>query len=450
MPLSFRMRRRCAGLAVLVLVIVQSAPADAKSFGPPVPLSLNGHAATVSVAIDDAGNALATWADAGMYYSDRPAGGSWSAPQTVFVGGAFPVMRMTGAGAATIVSYSSGSGIWSVDRAPGGSWTSPTLIVSAPDIVGSVIQNVSPVQFLSNANGDQAVVFQQLVSGNVVITAVRRPAGGGWGAQDQVASSADYGHLTLTTSALGANGDLVVTFETFSVVCSRYCHNVDFAVHASREPSGTTTWSDSGALTPTSTPYNTRTVIDASGHAALLIQNGFSSTIQATTQAKAGAAWSPLAVAFAGPGNDGAQMWTAEAGAKGRANLAFVYLGPAGAFADVLDGSATKNKWPTVNTLSTTDSPGANDNMAFDANLKGGAVAAWADTDGTIRAALRVKATAAWGAAQTITAGSACNVGGVVCTGVVAAAVNKSGSAVVAYIRFDPTVTIATLYVATE
>ena len=422
--------------------------AQAAPFGVPAQLSQNGHAATVSVGVDGAGNALAAWADAGMFYSDRPAGGSWSAPQSVYVGGAFPVMHMRADGAATIVSYSSLYGIWSVDRPPGGAWTSPALLVNAPDIVGSNLNNVSPVQFLSNARGDQAIAFQQLLNGQTVISVLHRTAGGTWSGEDNAVSSAADGHIAFASSAMGGNGDIVVTFETYDVVCTKYCHDLNYAVHAVREKSGTTSWADSGALTPQSSAYNTKTVVDSTSRAGILLQNGFSATIQATTQRKAGAPWSALATAFASQGQDGAQLWTAKAGDKGDASLAFVYLGQGGAFATLLDGKLTDNSWPVASELSLGDSPGANDNMVFDSNSKGGAVAEWADIDGTIRAAARKKFAGGWSAPQMITPGSACDVGGVVCTGAVASAVNDSGKAVIAYIRFDPTVTYSTLYVS--
>ena len=95
--------------AICLFGLLFGSIAQAAGFGTPVQLSSNGHAATVSVAIDSADNALAAWADEGTWFSDHPAGGSWSAPQSVYVGGSFPVMRMTSQGAATIVSYTSGS-----------------------------------------------------------------------------------------------------------------------------------------------------------------------------------------------------------------------------------------------------------------------------------------------------------------------------------------------------
>jgi hypothetical protein len=88
--------------------------------------------------------------------------------------------------------------------------------------------------------------------------------------------------------------------------------------------------------------------------------------------------------------------------------------------------------------------------MVFDENLAGGAVAGWTDIDGTVRASLRKKTGATWSTPQTIVTGSQCNIGGVVCTGAVAASQNATGHAIVAYIRWDPNLTVATLYVSTE
>ena len=442
---------RASILAVLAAVIAAIAiPAVAAPFSPPVQLSQNNYASMASVGIDDGGNALAIWADSGMFFADKPAGGNWSAPQSVYPGGSFPMLALRGDGAATIVSYSSLYGIWSIDRPPGGSWSAPYLIVDAPDIVSPNLNNVSPVQFLSNARGDQAIVFEQYVSGDVLITVLYRPSGGAWGGEDNAVSSADDGHIALSSAALGDDGDIVVTFETFNVVCSRYCHDTGYAVHAMREAAGTTRWIESGALTPASSAYNTRTVIDSAGRAGLLIQNGFSATIQATTQSKAGGSWSTPVNALTGNGSDGAQIWVAQAGGRGRANLAFDYLANPGGGITVLDGNLADDSWPISSLLSATDNPGANDNVVFDANKAGGAVAAWTDVDGTVRAALRKRGSSAWGAPKTIVAGSPCDVGGVVCTGTVSAAVNAHGQAIIAYIRLDPSVTYRTLFVATH
>jgi len=445
-------RHAAIGIALALGWAGYAAAAAAQTFGAPVALSLHGHAANVALGIDAAGNALATWSDEGMYFATRPAGGSWSTPQSFYLGGGFPLLQTDTAGNATLVSYSSGYGIWSVDRPAGGSWSSPTLIVNTPDLVTPSRTDVAAVLFLANPTGDQAIVFEQYITGSgYAITAVRRPAGGSWGALDTVATSAIYGDISLSGAAFGGNGDLLVTFEPFTVVCAvRYCNEINFTVHASREPSGTTSWFDSGALTPASSAYYTRAVMDTAGRAGVLLQNGFSATVQATTQVKQGAKWLPLATAYSGGASGGAQMWGAEASTNGQASLALIGLGTGGASALVLDGKLATNKWPTLSTLSTGDSPGANNNMAFGANAAGGSVVEWTDLDGTVRAAFRKKATAAWSKPQMIIAGSSCNIGGLTCTAAVAGAINAAGHAVIGYLRADPNDTVTTLYVATE
>ncbi len=120
----------------LLTVALPVAPVRAQHFAAPVQLSQYGYANSAMAGMDQAGNALAVWADEGSWYSTHAPGQAWSAPQSVYIGGGLGLtMQMTAAGFATIASYSVGNGIYTIDRPPGGSWTAPATVVSGPDVV---------------------------------------------------------------------------------------------------------------------------------------------------------------------------------------------------------------------------------------------------------------------------------------------------------------------------
>ena len=173
------------------------------------------------------------------------------------------------------------------------------------------------VIFLENGAGDAAVVYE-VNGGAIQIAVVRRPAGGAWSAPETVASSAVHGPITLAGAAIGGGGDVVVSWETFQVTCQRFCQEVRFAVHASREPRAGDGWADSGPLTPESAAYVTRVAVDPAAGAVVLIQPNLTATLQARRQKRAGGAWSAPVTAYTAM-NQELLLWGAEASEHGRA-----------------------------------------------------------------------------------------------------------------------------------
>jgi hypothetical protein len=423
------------------------ASAAARSFGTPQALTAKGYAGLIGLGVDSAGNGLMAWTDAGSYYSTRPAGGAWSAPASLYVGGGTPIMHTLASGSATIVSWSQVGGIWSIDYTPGGSWTAPYLIVNAPDIVTGTRTRAPQVEFVEDARGDQIVVFEEYVAGGTAIVAIRRPAGGTWGPQETVATSAAYGNISLAGSAIGGNGDAIVAFEPFATVCSvRYCNEVNFTVHVARENARATKWRDSGALTPVSSEYYVETVMDAAGRAGLLVQNDFYAPISASTQGPLGGAWSPFVTAFADPGNDAVVWGQGTFGANG-ASIAFTAFGTPGAEA-VLDGSLATNAWPALTLVSASDTQSVQDALSFTESGNGSAIAEWPDADFSMRVATRPGIGRPWTTPVTIAPGGACNVGGYLCSSPAGVAINAKGDALAAYIQTDSSATYHYLYVA--
>ena len=439
-------RSLLAGVAAAALV-GGALPTLASTFGAPVPLSVNGHANDASAGIDDAGNATAVWADGAAYYADKPNGGSWSAPGTFFAGqgAGFISMHKSALGADTTIAWGSTYGIYSIDRPAGGAWGAPVLLVSAPDLVTPLYDNAPAVIFKENAAGDQAVIFQQYSGGATLISALRRPNGGLWSAPEIVASSTTYGDLELAGAGIGAGGDVSVTWQTFTSSCSRSCHSYNYAVHTSREATPGVGWSDSGALTPQGAVWWALPVSDPAGGAATLAQPSFGTTVSAYDQRKVGGRWSAPATAFTGPGGSIADIFGAEASSLGRVSL----LTGAGGIWDV-DGQIGANTWGAPVNLAAADTTAAALEIAYGASEKGGLAVNWVDGDGTVRVATRASALASWAPTVTIAPAAPCNIGGVVCNGPAAAAINSHGKAVVLYVNINSSVTVYTLYATTN
>jgi hypothetical protein len=424
-----------------------AAPAIANGFGTPIALSVNGHANDASVGIDAAGNATAVWADGALYFSDHPSGGSWSTPATFFggSGAGFSDMHMSAAGAATTITWGSLYGIYAIDRPAGGSWGAPFLLVSAPDLVTPAYDGAPAVIVQENATGDIAVVYQQYSGGATLVSALRRSAGGTWSGPETVVSSASVGPFELAGASIGAGGHVIVTWQTFQVSCTRSCHDFNYAVHASRETLPGSGWSDSGALTPQGSVWLAQSAIDPAGSAVMLAQPSFGTIVSSFKQTRPGAKWSAPATAYTAASGSIALIYNEEASSRGRVSL----LTGAGGIWDV-DGQIGTNTWGAAVNLANADPNPPVPVIAAGANDTGGLAATWVDVDGTVRAATRPSAVSAWSASQTLAGGATCDIGGVVCSGPAAATINDHGQAVVLYIRVDPTVTIFTLYAATN
>jgi hypothetical protein len=66
--------------------------------------------------------------------------------------------------------------------------------------------------------------------------AVLRPAGGAWTSQQTVASGV---YVSADHAGIGANGAVIVTWETYHAVCKKYCVLSSFVLHASRQNAAT-------------------------------------------------------------------------------------------------------------------------------------------------------------------------------------------------------------------
>lgn len=429
--------------AALILVSTSSTSASAQAFSAPIQLSksiyhYSGGTSSgfeinsIRSNIDDAGTALVTWFDNGKYYyTERPANGAWGSPsiingsETVGSKAISSELLVSPSGVATLITYADppyntgakeqiyqGS-IWYQDKVPGGNWTAPQLAVNNATLVAF---QKPRIRLVMNKKGDQAIVFQQTRDNNLTnqITAIRRSAGGAWGAQSTVATAAPPAtNLQPDSAALGANGDLVIsyTLNGYEAVCGvqNYCY---FTPHVARQTSDTKSWMDTALAVKNRRQYATDVTIDDDGRAAVLIKGGPGLFFKVARQIKAGNRWSSV-TATPLPNVLRNDSYTyeytsfeygkrlSEAGIAGQASFQSL------ATDDVMDGNIMTNSWlKTPSPLH--DIPGDPYSLYthYDFNSKGGALVSKIYTSPSTpcgsSVSSRVTSTDSWSAPQSI------------------------------------------------
>jgi hypothetical protein len=414
-------------LLAVIFFFTANVFATAANFSPPVALATNNPGGyNVSSALDANADAIAIWSN--QYNYRAGATGPWSMAQS-FGGTGSPTqaVHMTAAGDATAVWVANSTSVYTADLPYGGTWSSPTLLATAT-------LATSP-WLVMDSNGDAGVVFLQL--GEIV--AYRRVAGV-WGSQEIVTTAPPSSYLTLTGAAMGEAGDFVVAWQTHERSCSRFCVDVNFILHVSREQPTGTTWQDSGPLNAgvNNPGYGAFPVVDSRGHAAVIYVPPFSPIVSAQTQARYGGPWSSAVTAYTA--NSSAILSGANVTNNGQITVAALNLGLPSTTVVAFDGRITTNTWnPAIELSSATGDPSGVVALAsFGGNTNGAAAVEWGDGDGTIRAAARPSATAPWGATQTINGPVTCGNLGPTCSGPLAASVNTRGHAVVIFATSNP------------
>jgi hypothetical protein len=146
-------------------------------------LGAAGGASDESVTIDAAGDANAMWWDGDTIdVATAPGDGAWSTPVQVDPGVSnvidTPSMAEDAAGDVIVAFDTDQSGqlspyqVWWTERPAGGSWSTPRMLVEAGGDPDS--------QVSGDANGDFVVWWEDYLSPNEVLAADVRPAGGGW------------------------------------------------------------------------------------------------------------------------------------------------------------------------------------------------------------------------------------------------------------------------------
>jgi hypothetical protein len=412
-------------IAVTVALIAQIS-AQAGTWTSPVVLSTGGQGWEATAAIDGNGDSLALWDERttqDQIWSRSKAGsGNWGsvtelspALQTTSV---FPAVRITSAGFATAV-WSDQGGVWTDDRSSASKWEPAQLL----------IPGASKPIFAMNARGDAAIAWAvgggpRSTTGSVL--AVLRPAGGVWTAQQTIASGA---HLSLDHASIGAFGEVIVTWETYNAVCTKYgCAVSSYVVHASRQNTGTGAWVDSGPLLgPDKTAHDARVALDSAGGAILLALNSFG-VYASATQGNSGGAWSPFKTAVSPQGS----TIISDLASDDAGQVTLVYESIVYPTSQVLaiSGSISNNTWSSPVVVSGADTSVGQ--VYFALAPSGVALAIWLSNSATpaIHAVARATATGTWSTPASIS-------GPGTYISPEAAAVESSGNAIVIYSGYD-------------
>ena len=413
-------------LVCMAFALMAPLSAQTGAWTSPVVLSTGGQGWEAAAAIDGSANSVALWDERTtqdqLWSRSRPGAGNWGpvtlvspALQTTSV---FPAVRISSAGFATAV-WSDRNGVWTADRPPASNWKSPQLLIPGA---------TNPI-FVMNSLGDAAIAWtvgggSRSTSGSVMV--VLRPAGAAWKAQQTVTSGV---HLFADHAGIAGNGAVIVTWETYNAVCSRYgCALSSYVLHASRQNVGTNSWADSGSLLgPDRAAHAARVALDSTG-GSMLVALSSSGAYLSSTQGNSGGAWSPLKTVV----NPPAPTIISDLASDDAGQVTLVYELISYPTSQALAVSATisNNTWSSPVVLSGTDTSVGQ--VYFALAPSGTALAVWLSSSGTpvIHAVTRNTALGAWGRPIAVSGpGSS--------IGPEAAAVDSSGNAIVIYSGYD-------------
>ncbi len=412
-------------LVCLAVTLIAPLSAQTGTWTSPVVLSTGGQGWEAAAAIDGNGNSVALWDERTtqdqLWSRTKSSTGNWGAVtkvspalETTLV---FPAVKITTAGFATAV-WTDDNGVWTADRPAGAKWEPAQLLIPLAS---------DPI-FVMNARGDAAVAWTVggPSSSSSTVMAVLRPAGGKWSAQQTIASGVQ---VTADHAGIGANGAVIVTWETYDAFCNREgCTVSNFVLHASRQNEGTGTWVDSGALLgPDDDSHDARVALDSAGAAMLVAMSGAGAYTSAT-QGNSGGTWG----AFKNIVNPQAITITSDLASDNAGHVTLVYelIGFSTSQAFVASGSISNNTWSSPVVLSGSDTSVGQ--IYFVVAPSGAGLAIWLSSSGTpqVHAVTRVTATGAWSTPVGIS-------GSGTFIGPEAAAVDSSGKAIVIYSGYN-------------
>jgi hypothetical protein len=409
----------------LTVTFLASAFSQTGAWSSPTVLSTGGQGWQAAAAIDGTGNSVAIWdeisSQSQLWSRSKPNNGSWGSVSVLSpwlqANSIYPAVNISATGFATAV-WSDAGGVWTADRPPASNWNSAQLLVPG----------VSNPIFVMNSQGAAAIVWTvggpRSSSSEVLV--VLRPAGGVWSAQQVVASGQ---HVTANHAGIGANGTVIVTWETYNATCGRYgCSVSAFDLHASRQNPNTGSWVDSGSLLgPVSRTHDARVAVDSAGGAVLVALNSAGAYASAT-QGNAGGAWSPFNTVAAPQGlTITTGLATDDAG---QVTLVYEFIDFPMSQVFVVNGSISNNMWSSPAVISAGDTNVGQ--VYFAVSPGGAAVAIWLNSSGTpaVRAIVRATGTGTWSSPVTVSVpGNEISPEAV--------AVSSSGNAIVVYSGYD-------------
>jgi hypothetical protein len=375
-------RFRAAATTVLAIVLLSSAgtAALASAWSKPQLLSAGGNGFESSTAIDSNGNSLVVWfanlgsGNGDVQYAVHPTKGAWTSADLIPPSNQLivpqPVVHVTAAGAATAVWWTT-AGAFTADRPAGGSWTAPQLVLPGISGAPAFAMNSQGAAVLEWETGDCGIRG----SGNCTIMSLTRPAGGAWGQPVSVETTSD--RFQPDSVVIGEGGDAVVTWETYQASCQpRRCTASNFTLFAARQPSGTTNWqiAQSSLAGPDPVSHVGAASLDKNNLAAVFIDSQ-TTGITAVTEPSG-------SQSFGAPATVTSNTDIALGGAQSDPSGDVTLVGVQGSAEQVvaISGNFETNTWNRVVTLSTadTDVSEASFPIAFAVGANGESVVAWA------------------------------------------------------------------------
>ena len=423
--LSGKARLVCI-LVCMTVTLIAPMSAQTGAWTSPAVLSTGGQGWEAAAAIDGSGNSVALWDERTtqdqLWSRSRPSAGNWGAVirvspalQTTSV---FPAVRLSSAGFATAV-WSDQNGVWTADRPPASNWNPPQLL----------IPGASNPMFVMNSLGDAAIAWTvgggpRSTSGSVMV--VRRPAGSAWMAQQTVTSGV---HLSADHAGIGKNGAVIVTWETYNAVCTRYrCSLSSYVLHASRQNAGTSSWVDSCSLMgPDRAAHAARVALDSTG-GSVLVALSSSGVYVSTTQGNSGGAWSPFNTVVNPQGSTIISDLASDD--AGQVTLVYELISYPTSQAFAVSGTISNNTWSAPVVLSGSDTSVGQVYFALAPN--GTALAVWLSSSGTpvVHAVTRNTPLGTWSSPIAVSGPGSY-------IGPEAAAVDSAGNAIVIYSGYD-------------
>lgn len=414
---------------VLFAAAMSAAPEAMAAFSTPYALS-NGASMGGVVSLAAGPQTLAAWDGGSQFSFAAETGGVWSASSPI--ANAFSsstcctVLHADGAGNATLVFSAHGVGTFTADYSAG-AWSPVQQIPSTPTYF---VNGFSA--FVENANGDAAVVG---IGSD--FRAVRRTANGAWGAAETIPAPALPNTVaTIDGAALGAGGDLVVSFHVIDQDCEiAHCH---LALYAATEAQAGAGWHLSKRLSPfaAGTFMQSQPAVDSRGRAmiAYTAKFGASAELRSIVQHAPSGAWKLAQILDSEPAIQGRHRFQftlggAETDADGNATVVYTAPNLPGSTNAVrsIDGSVVNNVWGAPVTLIPSGPLGDPGHpLHFASNTVGGIVLAWDNDNAPITVGARASTGSAW--AKTGPVGpSQCLYNGDVCTDVVSISIDDSG-----------------------
>lgn len=157
---------------------------------------LGQHAEPPEVAMDDSGDITAVWSGLqgdGVFRPQavtRPAGGTWSAPQTFDTAAtqspSWPAVGISSAGLSTVGWARADGQVVAADHPSTGSWSEPTVVAPAGDAVRSA---PPALRVTVGRAGDALLSWTRVAAGQHRVEAAYRPGGGAWQPRRRVSPS---------------------------------------------------------------------------------------------------------------------------------------------------------------------------------------------------------------------------------------------------------------------